>query len=89
MKLTKDNKEVIAYIVDKVLLDCINDIINPDAPSDEAIELMFDDEDLVDEAYAQVEQVIIDEIIKVLTTQKKLNEKLIAKVAKKKKRLLG
>ena len=84
-KLTKDHKEAIAYIVDEAVVDCTNNIINPEAPSDEAIELMFDDEDLVDQAYAQVKQVIIDEIIKVLTTRKKLNEKLIAKVAKKKK----
>jgi len=46
---------------------------------------MYDDDDLIDASYAQVEQIIIDEIIKVLTTRKKINEKLIAKVAKKKK----
>lgn len=84
-KLTKDHKEAIACIIDEAIVDCTNDIVNPDAPSDKAIELMYDDDDLIDASYAQVEQIIIDEIIKVLATRKKLNEKLIAKVAKKKK----
>jgi len=52
-KLTKDHKEEIAYIIDEAVVDCTNEVTNPD--SEKSIVIEGDDEDLVDQAYAQVE----------------------------------